>query len=114
MKVLVCGGRDYSDKKELHSVLSKIHDEHRITLVIHGDARGADTLAHHWALGVGIPVLPMPADWNKNGKAAGPIRNMEMLLQAPDLVVAFAGGRGTAHMVGISKRKGVKVLEVVS
>lgn len=113
MKVLVCGGRDYTNYAMLANTLNALHARSPITLLIHGDARGADSLAHQWAMKYHIPVLPMPANWDKHGKAAGAIRNMEMLMQAPDLVVAFKGGRGTAHMVGISKKKNVKVLEVV-
>ena len=51
--------------------------------------------------------------WTRYGNSAGPIRNCEMLLQAPDLVVAFKGGKGTAHMVAVARKKGVKVLEVL-
>jgi hypothetical protein len=47
-----------------------------------------------------VPVIEFPANWKVYGRAAGPIRNMKMLLEGkPDLVVAFPGGIGTADMV---------------
>ncbi len=75
-------------------------------------ARGADLLAAAWARSRGIPARPFPADWNRDGKAAGFLRNVRMLREGrPDLVVAFPGGKGTAHMVGLARRAGVAVLE---
>lgn len=53
------------------------------------------------------------ADWNKYGKSAGPMRNIQMLKEGkPDVVVAFQGGKGTAHMVKIAKEAGVKVIQI--
>jgi hypothetical protein len=53
-----------------------------------------------------------PADWKRHGKSAGPLRNQEMLDAAPDLVIAFPGGRGTADMVRRAKSVNVKVIEI--
>jgi len=53
------------------------------------------------------------AKWSKHGRAAGPIRNQEMIDECkPDLVVAFPGGRGTADMVRRAKAAGIRVIEV--
>lgn len=58
------------------------------------------------------PVRAFPADWHRDGKAAGPIRNRRMLLEGmPDLVVAFPGGRGTADMVRRARAAGIEVVE---
>jgi hypothetical protein len=73
---------------------------------------GADSLAAAWAMSRGIPTLAFPADWKKDGKAAGFIRNATMLRDGrPELVVAFPGGKGTAHMVNLARAAGVPVLE---
>lgn len=110
MRVLVCGGRDYADEIMMDEVLSDIDSQRRITTVIEGEARGADTLAREWAERRRIAVRKYPADWANNGKAAGPIRNRQMLVEGkPDLVVAFPGGRGTADMVERSERAGVRI-----
>lgn len=84
---------------------------HGIDVIIHGSSRGADSMAGAFARWAGIPVLEFPADWSRDGKAAGPIRNARMLEDGrPDLVVAFAGGKGTSDMVARARRAGVQVL----
>lgn len=113
MRVLVCGGRDYADEKGLRLVLDAMHRVTPFTLMIHGAARGADQLAANWAVAHGIPLRAFPADWNRHGRAAGPRRNEKMLHDGkPEKVVAFPGGRGTAHMVGIARKVGVQVVTV--
>ena len=112
MKVLVCGGRDFNDSMTLGSWLGGIHKQGGISLLIHGGARGADFMAGKFAEWAGIPVKEYAADWYQHGKAAGPIRNQQMLDDGkPDLVVAFEGGRGTADMVRRAKAAGVRVID---
>lgn len=106
-RVLVCGGRDFDDYAFVASVL----DFYDPDTVIHGAARGADSLAHRWAQNRCVPVESYPANWHRDGKAAGPIRNVKMLAEGkPDVVIAFPGGKGTEHMVKIAKAKGIQVL----
>lgn len=108
MKLLVTGGRSYSDHKRLSDELNKLEDQ--LDEIAHGGAKGADTLAGTWAVGHGIPCRVFPADWERHGRAAGPIRNREML-QAfrPDRVLAFTGGVGTADMVSLAEAAGIPV-----
>ena len=112
MTVLVCGGRDFLDGNYLRLVLDRLHDKHNFTRLIHGGARGADSLAGNWAMLRCIARQSFPAKWEVHGKAAGPIRNAEMLAEKPSLVVAFPGGHGTADMVRRAKAAGVEVIEV--
>lgn len=113
--VLVCGGRDFNDRELVTQTLNRIHRERKIRLLIHGGAGGADQLASDWAaVTIYVPRKAYPANWLKHGRAAGPIRNQQMLDESkPDLVVAFPGGRGTADMVRRAKSHGVEVMEVV-
>ena len=115
MIVLVCGGRDFDDAGLLYETLDRLHGISKFTRVIHGGAAGADALAGQWAERRGIIAIQYKADWAKHGRAAGPLRNKQMLeVGRPELVVAFSGGRGTADMVRQAKRAGVSVLEVRS
>lgn len=85
---------------------------HQVTEIIEGGARGADSLGAQYAEEVGIPSRRFPALWGTYGKAAGPIRNTQMLKEgAPDLVVAFLApnSRGTKHMISIAEKAGVPV-----
>lgn len=109
MRVLVCGSRHFNDYEKLKEVL----DGFGITTVIEGEARGADRLSRVYAERQGISVLPFPAQWDKHGKAAGPIRNKQMLAEGnPELVVAFRGpnSRGTQNMIDQATKAGVEVI----
>lgn len=106
-RILVCGGRDFDD----YAALAEALDVMRPSVVIHGAARGADSLAHRWAQNRCVPVESYPADWRTHGKAAGPIRNRRMLDEGkPDIVAAFPGGRGTEHMISIAMKAGIPVM----
>ncbi|NLX94715.1 MAG: DUF2493 domain-containing protein [Rhodopirellula sp.] len=110
MRFLVTGGRNFADRDFLFATLDRLRAEHGFTLLIHGDARGADRLAGEWARDRGIQILACPADWKRFGRGACPKRNRQMLAEKPDLVVAFPGGSGTSHMVIIAEEAGVKVI----
>lgn len=112
-KVLVCGGRDYRDTKQFDRAMCELDNYVCIGEIIHGGANGADTMAGCWGQKHNIPVTVFPAEWGKYGRRAGPLRNEQMLREGkPDYVIAFPGGRGTAHMVRIAKEAGVKVFEI--
>lgn len=113
MRLLICGGRDYDDHEALFDTLDNYHAVKPITVLIHGAARGADRLAQAWADDRGVCCLQYPANWNRDGKSAGPIRNRLMLTDGkPDFVIAFPGGRGTADMVKQAKAAGIAVREL--
>lgn len=121
MRVLVCGSRDLPEEEGYERVrdhLVMLDGLHRITLIIEGEARGADTFARLWASVAGIPVMKFPADWKKYGRAAGPIRNKQMLDEGkPDLVVAFpskglANSKGTKNMVTQAKAAGIRTIVI--
>ena len=113
MRVLVCGGRNFSDYGSIERTLDALHAATPIAVVITGAAPGADLMADAWARANKIAAELYPAKWDVQGRAAGPIRNQEMIEHAkPDLVVAFPGGKGTADMAARAERAGVKVLKV--
>jgi hypothetical protein len=112
-RVLVCGGRDFHDYDMVDRVLTACSKRWDIETIIHGAAAGADNLAGLWAHRNAVHVESYPADWDTYKKAAGPIRNRQMLREGkPDAVIAFPGNQGTAHMISISKKAGLKVFEV--
>lgn len=112
-RVLICGGRNFNDPLTFGSWMGGIMNRvGKIAVIIEGGASGADTMAREFGKWKGIPVETFPADWGKHGKAAGPIRNAQMLRDGkPDLVVAFEGGNGTADMIRQARAAGVEVFE---
>lgn len=127
MRLLICGGRDWCNpdvlpegykhiaetmRDESFEFLDALHADLGFTVVIEGEARGADTIGREWAESRGIPVEKYPADWKRFGRAAGPIRNKQMLTEGkPDCVVAFPGGSGTNNMKTQARYAKVEVIE---
>jgi len=108
MRVIVCGGRDYAD----YSAVARALHQNGVSELACGGATGADSLAYDWAWKTGKPCKLFYADWKQHGKAAGPIRNQQMLDEfKPDAVIAFPGGKGTADMVRRARAAGVRVVE---
>jgi hypothetical protein len=114
MRVLVCGGRDFTDMALLSRILNTFHAFAPFAVLIHGDASGADALAGQWARQHGVEVAAYPTDWQRDGHSAGPRRNQRMLTEGkPDLVIAFpTGGPGTRDMIYRAKASDVVTLTI--
>ncbi len=115
MNILVCGDRNWKRMDIIERELKKFLPG---TVIIHGAARGADTLGGFVADKLGFKVVSFPAKWNIYGKGAGPIRNQQMIDEGkPDLVLAFHEdlneSRGTRDMVLRARGMGIKV-EIIS
>lgn len=115
-KVIIAGGRYFNNYELLQercdNYLSDKIASHNVT-VISGHATGADALGERYAKEHCLNCEQHPADWNKHGCAAGPIRNAEMA-DIADALIAFWDGksRGTASMIELAKSKGLKVAVV--
>ena len=112
-RIIVCGGRDFSDYEHFRHSMRSVLSQYQDVLLVSGHAKGADTLAERFAKEAGIPIRVFPADWNKYGKAAGPIRNKQMLDFAKEdnpVVVAFWDGksRGTRNMLMQAGEAGIR------
>lgn len=113
MKIIVCGGRNYLHTRRMFEVLDQIHAHRPITHLIHGGARGADSIADKWARERSIPIITcISADWEQHGRKAGWLRNLEMADMKPDLVIAFPGGKGTAMMKDIATQRRIEVVNI--
>ena len=108
MRVLVCGSRDWTDETRIFQQLLLLPPG---TEIITGGARGADHLAAGLARGLGFGVKVFFPDWKTHGRSAGFVRNIAMLDENPDLVIAFWDGqsRGTAHTIREAEKRGIPV-----
>ena len=102
-------------RNRLDDFISKLKQKHpdKQVVIITGAAKGADQLGSFYARSHNIPLKEFPADWTTYGKAAGPIRNQQMLDYAlheiPELIVFWDGeSRGTKNMMNIAKRHNVQ------
>jgi len=112
MIVIVCGGRKFGDQESAFKALDEARVLLGITGIAHGGAGGADTLADEWATSRDVPCVVYPAHWDSHGRAAGPIRNQEMLSQSgAEAVLAFPGGAGTRDMCERARNAGLLVYE---
>jgi hypothetical protein len=86
-----------------------------VQALLHGAARGADQAIASAADQLGWLQIACPAAWREHGRAAGPIRNRQMLEHSLDLVealplgagllvIAFPGSRGTASLLDQARR----------
>ena len=112
-RLIVAGSRDFTNyellKQKCDSLLSLKKQTHSI-VIVSGTARGADLLGERYAAERGYQVERFPADWENDGKAAGPIRNAQMAAYA-DALVAFWDGRsrGTKDMIERAEMRNLPV-----
>lgn len=110
MRAIIAGSRDIND----YALLEKAIDESGfdISEVVSGGANGVDKLGERWARERGIPVKKFPAEWDKYGRAAGPIRNGEMAQYAKQdygaLIALTTGGPGTTNVISHAREAGLK------
>ena len=139
MRVLVCGGRTFgivptplttpevdqtalwekahAERDLLTKVLNELHSTDSsgaIDTIIHGGAKGADTLANHWAYRHHVDIFVFNPRSRAKGSSGGASRNARMIaLGQPDLVLAFPGGVGTADVIGKAKEAGIPIRVIV-
>lgn len=121
-RIIICGGRHFKDYDRLEStmneVMSKIAPWRDVIEIVSGHCEGADQLGELYAKNHNLPCKVFPAQWKKFGKAAGPIRNSEMVKYASEaempVVVAFRSPRtkGTNDTVKKATKQGFKVFVV--
>lgn len=113
VRVAITGGRDHIPSREEIRAFFRILDLLRPDELYHGDARGVD---RYMGAVVSrerpeVKVVRHPAAWDLYGKRAGFVRNQEMLSRVQALI-AFQGGRGTAHCTATARSIGLPVYSV--
>lgn len=124
MRLLVFGGRRFTDRKAIYNGIAEALEWVSTdvittwmppdgTVIIHGDCpTGVDSIVDDWAIVHWTRVERYPAEWEKYGKAAGPIRNQRMIDEGkPDKGLGFPGGAGTADMARRLRKAGIPLIE---
>lgn len=117
MKILICGSRGWKDPTPVTTVIAGYEvlaeGAGEVLEIVHGDAKsGADALADRIGKQWGCKVIPEPAEWDRYGKSAGPIRNQRMLDSHPDISAVWAfrahgKSSGTDDMVSKAERANI-------
>jgi hypothetical protein len=118
MNVVVTGSRDFKDSALVFKTMDLFY--HCIQNLFVGDAKGVDYFCYTWAVQRSVNYQMFTADWTMNGRAAGPMRNKDMLTSAnkktpenyPLILLAFPGGIGTENCVKQAKAMDIQVLRV--
>lgn len=115
-RVLITGSRTWRDEQTIRNALAAVvfqHDPANVTIVHGACPTGADAIADRIATdwGSGLTVERHPADWERYGRRAGPLRNQHMVDLGADLCLAFQvnGSRGTADCIRRAERAGIPV-----
>ena len=113
LRIVVSGDRNWSDIQRVRQCFSRFDNHQGQVELIHGDCKGLDKMAGYVGNEKGWTVIPVPAEWNKFGPSAGPIRNSQMLDMNPSGLIWFhddiQNSRGTKDMIKQAESRGIKV-----
>lgn len=117
MRVLVCGSREWTSSQHrdiVFTFLDTFNKKYPVTKIIEGECRGPDLWSKEWAQKESIGVVAFRPHWEKQGKKAGPERNLRMIKEGnPDYVLAFTdnieASKGTKNMVMLARKEGIPV-----
>jgi len=113
MKLIIAGGRDFSNYELLCEEVGRVIANFPQVEIVSGGARGADLLGEHYAIDNSIPVKRFPAEWDKYGKSAGFRRNSDMAQYADHCICFWDGkSKGTGHMIDLAKKAGLRLVVV--
>jgi len=115
IKIIIAGGRDYTDVSAMEVGFLKHFNKYRNDQVeiVSGMARGADSVGVELAMKYDLVVHEYPALWHMYGRSAGYKRNVHMAENATHLLAFWDGmSKGTEHMINIAKRMGLKTIIV--
>lgn len=104
IKLIVAGPRDYHDQEKVFRYIHMFQGKFGIDEIISGGASGVDELAEEYAFLHQIPFKLFQADWEKYGKAAGPMRNRKMAKYANALLAFDKGTKGTQNMIDTARK----------
>ena len=119
--VLVTGSRNWDNGYRMKQALGWVaRTRPGPYMLVHGAAFGADSEADYYARKLEWAVTKVPANWKRDGRAAGPIRNVKMVdgilahtsdtpAEAICLAFPLEGSRGTWHCMEYAAQNGIPV-----
>lgn len=109
-KVIVAGTRTFNDYELLKSKLDFYLKDKTNIEIVSGCANGADKLGERYAKERGYKIKHFPADWDRYGRKAGPIRNEQMVKYADACVVFWDGdSKGSKNLIDLAIKYGLQL-----
>lgn len=114
MKLIIAGSRDLEPSYGFIMDSIKMLGITNIKEVVSGCASGVDHEGEHWASHASVPIKRFPANWTKHGKAAGPIRNIQMAEYADCLLLIWDGeSKGSYSMKTEMEKLNKPIYEII-
>lgn len=128
MRVIVTASRSWTNPGRIHhrmGLLLGVRPYGHFLYVIYGDARGGDAIIHQWVqdhADSNVRGERYVADWDTHGKAAGYIRNAQMVDSGAQLCIGFLcdcanpkclrpkphGTHGTTHCLDYARKEKIE------
>lgn len=131
-RILVTGSRDWDNVASVFEHLTHVMRRWGTDLiVIHGGAKGADTIAGQWASVQFVQEEVHPADWENCGNNCGPdhyryrngqpycpragfVRNSKMVELGADICLAFIknNSKGATMCADLAEKSGIPTVRI--
>lgn len=115
MKLIIAGTRTLNPTIDDINKYLQMHNLSNAKFeVVSGKAMGVDTSGEKFARYYNLKVHDFPADWERFGRAAGPIRNRQMAEFSDALLLIWDGkSKGSMNMKTLMTNIGKSVYEVI-
>lgn len=105
MKLAIVGSRSFTDYEKMKSHILMLYNIKSIEIIISGGAIGTDSLAERFAKENSIPTNIIKPDWDKYGKSAGYLRNIDIISSADEILIFWDGvSKGTKNDIELSEK----------
>ena len=118
MKLLISGTRKATHSKDYAKLKAAIEKHYpHVTEIIHGGAKGVDTLAGIYAKEKGLKVTVIKPDYDKHAGHIAPLLRNTELVKLADVVLCYfkdskkGGTADTARKTRLAKKPLIEILE---
>lgn len=117
VRVAISGSRSITNKtfvfNSLDFFLRRLLEEYNV-IIIHGNAKGVDSIANEWAIDKGLEIVVFEPEYGKYPLRVAPIKRNETIVENCDYLLAITtGSNGTASTINFAKKQN-KIVKVIT